>query len=316
LDVKQLKYFVEVVESGSFSQASRQLNIAQPALSQQVSRLEEEIGSPLLLRTSKGVSPTGKGQMLYRHGKFILRQIDQALQCAKDTAAEVAGRVTIALPPSTNFQIGAGIVERIRARYPGIVLNITEALSAHLRQQAITGDHDMLFSKVGVPGWQSIELVREDLFLIFPVEANVLPTGCREVSLREATRLPLIVPTSRHGLRRRIDLESERIDQPIKPIAEIDSLFVLMRCLIDRGAATIMPHSAVNVFGAENAGRWRCVPISDGSLSRVSYLHTLPADQLSHAAAVVKDEFVSLVYEQVKGRNWLGVSYVGPQPGD
>ena len=58
MDLRQLKYFVQIVESGSLAKASRQLYIAQPALSQHVAKLEAEVGKPLLIRTAKGVTPT------------------------------------------------------------------------------------------------------------------------------------------------------------------------------------------------------------------------------------------------------------------
>src|SRR3546814_17704075 len=79
MDVRQMKYFVTIGDSASFSQASRELNIAQPALSQQISRLEYDVGVPLLVRSSRGVSPTEAGVTLYRHAKSILRQIDHAM---------------------------------------------------------------------------------------------------------------------------------------------------------------------------------------------------------------------------------------------
>ena len=73
MDMRQLRYFVQIVESGSLAKASRQLFIAQPALSQQMSRLEDEVGKPLFVRSSKGVSPTENGDALYHHAKFMLR---------------------------------------------------------------------------------------------------------------------------------------------------------------------------------------------------------------------------------------------------
>ena len=79
MDMRQLRYFVQIVESGSLAKASRQLFIAQPALSQQMARLEDEVGKPLLLRSSRGVTPTENGSALYHHAKFMLRQLDQAL---------------------------------------------------------------------------------------------------------------------------------------------------------------------------------------------------------------------------------------------
>ena len=77
MDLRQLRYFTVIVESGSFAKASRQLYIAQPSLSQQVAKLEDEIGKQLLSRSSKGVVPTENGLALYHHARFILRQFDR-----------------------------------------------------------------------------------------------------------------------------------------------------------------------------------------------------------------------------------------------
>lgn len=314
MDVKQLKYFVAIVDCESFSQASRELNIAQPALSQQISRLEYDIGAPLLLRSSRGVTPTSKGQTLYRYAKFILRQIDQALAAARGVATEITGRVTIGLPPSTICQVGEPMVERIRSQYPGIMLNVIEGLSGHLRSQAASGDLDItvLFSGESVPGWSSVQLLREELFLVLPTASDLLPATQAQVTLAEIADIPLILPSGSHGLRRRIDLEYERIDRRVTPVAEIDSLPVLMRCLLRGMGATIKPRAAINVFGEPESAQWRCLPISDVSLTRINYLHTAPTDELSEASSLVRDELIRLVHEQVSEGRWLGVEYIGP----
>lgn len=83
MDLRQLKYFVQIVESGSLAKASRQLFIAQPALSQHIAKLESEVGKPLLIRTAKGVTPTENGAALHHHARFILRQLEQALSIAR-----------------------------------------------------------------------------------------------------------------------------------------------------------------------------------------------------------------------------------------
>jgi len=80
MDLRQLRYFTQIVESGSLSKASRQLFIAQPALSQQLSKLEAEVGKPLLNRSSRGVAPTDNGLALYHHARFMLRQLEQAVR--------------------------------------------------------------------------------------------------------------------------------------------------------------------------------------------------------------------------------------------
>ena len=87
MDMRQLRYFVQIVESGSLAKASRQLFIAQPALSQQMARLEDEVGKALLVRSSRGVVPTDNGEALYHHAKFMLRQLDQAVAVARQETA-------------------------------------------------------------------------------------------------------------------------------------------------------------------------------------------------------------------------------------
>ena len=91
MDLRQLRYFTQIVESGSLSRASRQLYIAQPALSQQLSKLEAEVGKPLLTRSPKGVAPTENGLALYHHARFMLRQLDQALSIARKDSGAVQG---------------------------------------------------------------------------------------------------------------------------------------------------------------------------------------------------------------------------------
>jgi LysR family tcuABC transcriptional regulator len=316
MDVKQLKYFVTIVECASFSQASRQLNIAQPALSQQISRLEYEVGAPLFVRSSRGVSPTSKGYTLYRHAKFILRQIDQALLATQEATAEITGRVTIGMPPTTVCQLGVPLVERLQRKYPGIVLNIVEGLSGHLQTMAENGNLDlvMLFVPQGVTGWTALPILREELYVVFPADAQHFPKDVESVSLRELTEVPLILPSQNHGLRRRIDLEYERLEMSLIPIAEIDSLAVLMTCLLRGMGATIKPKSAMNVFGAAFAAQWRCLPIRDIELKRVIYIHSPPTDDMSEAIRAMKTEMTAMIYEQVNEETWSGVEYIGPEP--
>ena len=127
-----LRYFTQIVESGSLSKASRQLFIAQPALSQQLSKLEGEVGKPLLTRSSRGVAPTDNGLALYHHARFMLRQLDQALSIARKESGAVQGMVSVGLPATTVAALGLPLVRRIRERYPSILLNVVEGMSGHL----------------------------------------------------------------------------------------------------------------------------------------------------------------------------------------
>lgn len=314
MDVKQLKYFVSIVDCGGFSQASRELNIAQPALSQQIARLEYEVGAPLFTRSSRGVTPTAKGITLYRQAKFILRQIEQALVMTREAETQICGRVTLGLPPTTAAQIGVRLVERLNRRYPGIILNLIEGLSGNLRNLAIAGDLDLavLFTPSAVPNWEETEFLREELFLIYPHERKLLPDDVTSVTIRDLLDLPLILPSQQHGLRRRVDLEFERLNLTCTPVAEVDSLSILMQCLQRGMGATIKPMAATNVHGPAHASQWRCLPFRNMSMTRLNYLYSPPRESLAPSVAVVYEELLSLVKEEVASKRWRGVEWIGP----
>lgn len=83
MELRQLRYFVKVVEHGSFSQAAAALGVVTSALSQQISRLEGELSTRLLQRTSKGVLPTDAGLAFWRHAQLALRHADHAVLAAQ-----------------------------------------------------------------------------------------------------------------------------------------------------------------------------------------------------------------------------------------
>lgn len=312
MDVKQLKYFVAIADFGGFSQASRQLNIAQPALSQQISRLEYEVGAAIFQRTSRGVTLTPKGVTLLRHAKFILRQIDQALRLTREAETQISGQVKLGLPPTTNCQLGARLVERLHRRYPGIILNLVESLSGNLRAMAIAGDLDlvMLFSAGAVPGWNAVEVLNEELFLIYPAERHLFPDETTEVGLEDLLQVPLILPSAQHGLRRRVDMEFERLHLVCTPLAEIDSLMVLMECLSRGMGATIKPRAAINVHGTTLSSRWRCLPFRGLQMSRVNYLYSPQPETTSPAVRVIHDELLALTREEIQSGRWSGVTLI------
>ena len=250
MDMRQLRYFVQIVESGSLAKASRQLFIAQPALSQQMARLEDEVGKPLLLRSSRGVTPTENGEALYHHAKFMLRQLDQAVSVARQEAAAINGRVTLGLAPTTVCQLGMPLLRSLRTRFPGVVLNVVEGLSGHLEHMTRVGELDLavLFSQKAAAELTVEPLFEEELFVILSAGSALVGAETTALSLRQVAALPLILPSPGHGLRRRIALEFERANLSVDTVAEIDSLPLLMHCVSEGIGATIKPMAAVHAL--------------------------------------------------------------------
>lgn len=307
MDMRQLRYFVQIVESGSLAKASRQLFIAQPALSQQMARLEEEVGKPLLVRSSRGVTPTENGTALYHHAKFMLRQLDQAVSVARQDTAALSGRVTLGLAPTTNSQLGLPLIRHMREKLPGVIVNVVEGLSGHLEHMTRVGQLDLavLFSQRAAAELTVEPLLEEDLFVILPRASGLVAPDRSSLTMTEVAALPLILPSPGHGLRRRIALEFDRANVDIDPVAEIDSLPLLMHCLADGMGVTIKPMAAIHAL--DEPEHWRALTISDAQMSRSNFLYSLPPQKLSPCAAVVRDELKLLVRRLIDSGEWQGV---------
>lgn len=311
MDLRQLKYFVQIVESGSLAKASRQLYIAQPALSQHVAKLEAEVGKPLLIRTAKGVTPTENGAALHHHARFMLRQLDQALSIARQEPGTVHGMVSVGLAATTVCAVGVPFMRRIREKYPGIVLNVVEGMSGHLAQMMRLGQLDLaiLFSRDAVPDLPAEPLVEEELFVMLPDNSDLVAPRRVKLSCAETAELPLILPTGIHGLRRRISAEFEQRNLTTRVVAEIDSLSLLMTCVRDGMGATIKPMAAALLEGKMRE-HWRTLAFSDADMKRPNYLFSVVADRLTPAAAAVRAELRETVKDLVVSGAWRGVNLI------
>ncbi len=100
LSLRQLRYFVAIIDAGSVSRAATVLHIAQPALSQQLAHLESEIGTKLLRRSVRGMAPTGAGSAVYRHAQTLLKLCAETANVARGAGSGASGRVRIGMPSS------------------------------------------------------------------------------------------------------------------------------------------------------------------------------------------------------------------------
>ncbi len=315
MDLRQLRYFTQIVESGSLSRASRQLFIAQPALSQQLGKLEQEVGKPLLTRSPRGVVPTENGLALYHHARFMLRQLEQAMSIARQDSGSVQGMVSVGLPSTTLAVLGLPLVRRVRERYPGILLNVVEGMSGHLGQMMRLGQLDLavLFSNDVARDVSIEDLLEEELFVMLPKHSRLVAAKRSSITLAEAAALPLILPTGMHGLRRRVSAELEQRKLRANIVAEIDSLSLVMNCAYEGLGVTIKPMAAIFIEG-QRGREWRALAISDARLSRRNYLYSLSPVRLSAPAALVAAELRATAKDLMASGAWSGVEPVAPVP--
>jgi DNA-binding transcriptional LysR family regulator len=126
MDMKVLRYFVEVVRQNGFRRAGDTLHITQPAISRAIQQLEEEFEMNLLIREPRGVRLTPDGEVLYRHAGLILRQAENLTSELRDLRSMVTGTLRIGLPAATGSTFFGNVITQFRRRYPGVQLHIAE----------------------------------------------------------------------------------------------------------------------------------------------------------------------------------------------
>jgi LysR family tcuABC transcriptional regulator len=290
MELKQLKYFVAVVDCGTMSQAAIQLDMVQPALSQQISRLETELSTRLLNRSNRGVSLTEPGVAFYREAVLALRHAEEAARVAKQ--ARLTGSVSIGLSPSICALVGLPLMLSMKEKYPDVRLHIVEGMSGHLTQMLNARQIDLaiLFNDKDAKRWSVTPLLQEKLFVIGKSLSGDQKSSKKmgeKVNLQALKDLPLILPTSGHGLRQAIDRAFANSKLKPKVVAEIDSLDLLMSSVVAGLGHTIQPWGAV-VKIPDFSSKLAISEIKDQSIFRPSLLCSLSDDELSPSALAAR----------------------------
>ncbi|MGH6678063.1 MAG: LysR family transcriptional regulator, partial [Bradyrhizobium sp.] len=209
MNLKQLEYFVQVAELGSFSKAAAALGIAQPALSRQVRSLETELRQELFLRNGRGVALTDAGKRMFDHSVAVLQLVTQAREDLGASRDEPVGRVSIGLPPSIGRQFTLPLIDRFKNELPAARLAVVEGLSSHIVEWVTTGrvDVGLVYNPEALPGLDITPLLQEPLGLVSHVAK-----GKRKVAaplpMKELSRYPLVVPERIHAMRRLLETQA------------------------------------------------------------------------------------------------------------
>lgn len=302
MKIRQLRYFTRVVERGSMGKAAQDLGVVTSALSQQISRLESELSTRLLQRTSTGVVPTDAGIAFFRQAQLALRHIDEAARAAQQ--ARLSGHVSVGMAPTTASVVALPLILAMRERYPEVRFHIVETLSGHVTTMLNARQLDLaiVFNAESGRRWTVEPLLEEKLFLIAAPDFNPFPQG-KTASLRELGNMPLVMPTDMHGLRALLVQAGRQLNIRPNIALEVDSLAILMEA-VDAGiVATVQPGTALARLRHKSFKRTELI---DPGLRRRNLLVSLSEDELSPAALAARVVMRSIALEQVRQGNWLG----------
>ncbi|WOB09506.1 LysR substrate-binding domain-containing protein [Piscinibacter gummiphilus] len=302
MELRQLRYFIRVVELGSMGRAAADLGVVTSALSQQISRLESELATRLLQRSPTGVVPTDAGVAFWRQAQLAVRHADEAAQAAQQQ--RLAGRVSVGLAPSTASVLALPLMQAMRERYPEIRLHLVESLSGNLSAMLNARQLDLavLFETDAEQRFSVGPLLDEGLYLIGAASLPGMPRG-KQVRLKDLANLPLVMPSGTHGLRAVVDQAFARAKCRPRIVADIDGLAILMDAVRAGWAATVQPGAATARLPGENL---QVVKVADAGAQRRNLLASLSDDELSPVALATRVVIGDVVRELVGAGLWAG----------
>lgn len=162
-EVKQLRHFLAVVDAGSITRAAEDQHITQPALTRSIRNMEERVGGPLLVRSSRSITLTEAGETLYRYAQLITRQAELAMRDVTAISRGEKGHAHIGIGSLFAPALIRRLIPDIAARFPGLHLRITEGFFEELVLGMTRGDIDVVVSNLP-PGSVPPAVILKPLF--------------------------------------------------------------------------------------------------------------------------------------------------------
>ncbi|MFL0277924.1 LysR family transcriptional regulator [Mycobacterium sp. SMC-19] len=206
MELRQLEYFIAVVEEANFTRAAQRVHVAQPAVSAQIGRLERELGQRLLDRSRREVRPTAAGAAVLPYAKAALAAVDDVRLAVDELSRLVRGTVTIGTVTAHSVDV-PGLLAEFHAEYPSVEITLSTANSDQLIDAVRSGELDTAIVSVGPderPTGLDIEVVTDEAVDAAVGLADEL-AGRATVSLAQLAQRPLIALPVGTGIRRQFD---------------------------------------------------------------------------------------------------------------
>jgi len=224
MDLRQIQYFICLYEEQSVTRAAKRLNIVQPALSMQITRLEAEVGQALFTRTPRGMLATPAADEMYNLFLPILAAFSAAKSKVVHDGKSLTGHVRLGLIASIGHSVLASVLTRFNVEHPKVTLAVTEGLTESLCERVTQGHLDLAFVNQPHthPSLAKEFVMREEIVVASsPNHGIELP---HQVGLKDVLAHPLILPTRNHGARCLLDQYARRHGATFMPTLELDSI--------------------------------------------------------------------------------------------
>lgn len=300
IELRALRYFVCIAEEKSFTRAANRLRIAQPALSRQIRRIEDELNVPLFIRTARGAELTEAGEILLARAYVILNQVQQTHHDVTTHSSTPAGVVSVGMPPTPGEFIAPRLLERTKALYPAIELRFVEGFSGLLEQKLANNEIGVAVMHDPAPrdDIRISELLVERLCLVGP--AGSLSKD--SYTLAEAAAFPLILPGRPNFLRILIDTSAEEHGTPLNIATRSDGVWHTKSLVRYGHGYTILTPGAV--ISEVQQGQLMAVPIREPEIDWTLCVAMRTDQSRKQTLVVIEDLIRGIVRDLVASGTW------------
>jgi LysR family hydrogen peroxide-inducible transcriptional activator len=265
MELHQLRYFCAIVETGSFSRAAQRTNVSQPSLSQQILKLEDELGTRLFDRLGRSVRLTEMGQVLLPRARAVLHELEAARSDVVERKASVSGSICIGVIPTIAPYFLPPILASFSRKRPQAHISVVEEITPLLLERLRAGSMDVAIVAVplGIRGneFQSFPLMSEKLYAVLPKQHALAKR--RAISLVELQNEPFLLLRDGHCFRETAVAACKRARMNPQVIFE-SGQFSSILGLVSKGFGV----SIVPAMALEKRPGCRFVPLADERATR------------------------------------------------
>lgn len=267
LNLDQLKAFVEVTRSGSFTAAAKALNLSQPAVTHQVQELERRFKVALIERIGKRAFPTQAGETLIEHARHLLEESTRTLVNMRQFDDGWLGRVRIGTSMTVLMYALPPLLRQLKTKHPQLELTLKAGLTATTLQMLKTNDLDVGLCALPIddPAVHVVPLFEDELYAIFPAGERI---AAKKVTPAFVSKFPLILGSEPAELRRSITKWFSVAGSMPTTIMEFDNVEAIKSMVAVGLGASIVPGLSLGP-GHVSAENIRIAPLSPRATRRI-----------------------------------------------
>lgn len=315
MDIRQIRAFLAVADTGTVTRAAELLHVVQPAVTRQIKLLEDELGSALFTRTRHGMQLTESGALLIERARRALRELDIArAEIQPVEAGKLSGIVRIGLLPSSSDIVAGSLVKAMYEAYPHVRLSLSVDYSDPLLKSLVLGEIDatLLYNPAPSNALDLEPLLKEPLSLVGLASEGL--KGDAPVTVQALVNSPLILPGAHHRLRSLVEHACAVRGLEITVAAETHALAIQKSLVVQAYGMTVLPRIAVR--DELDRSKLSAAPIDAPEFVRTIALAQLApsARQPSRSVRCTTDVLRECIRKIVLSGEWFGAEWIAKAP--